>query len=240
MNFIIVEDNPIFNKEVQAIIDRYMFKNTYTYHIYSFLDYNEECIKLIKDETIKNKIYILDIKCPSNNGFKIISYLREFDIKSFVILISAFKDDYIEEISNKPLQFLCFISKNKCFEEKLVNALHYGVTNIGFTNIIQVKKDGILYTIYTEDIETIYIENEIVYIATKNVTIDVNKTLKELFSTLNSNFVYCHRSRIVNIYKIDRIDVQKRKLYLRNGEHATISKRKLKTLLDKYKEIIPS
>lgn len=240
MNFIIVEDNPIFNKEVEKIIDKYMFKNTYTYHIHSFLDYDEECLKLIRNQEIKNKIYILDMSCPSNDGFKMISYLREFDIKSFVILISAYKNTYIEEISDKPLQFLCFINKNKHFEEKLVNALHYGVTNISYTNIIQVKKDGILYTIYTEDIETIYVERNIVYIATKNVTIDVNKTLKELFSTLNANFIYCHRSRIVNINKIDRIDVQNRKLYLKNGGHATISKRKFKAVLDKYKEIIPS
>ena len=119
----------------------------------------------------------------------------------------------------------------------MVNALHYGVTNIGYTNIIQAKKDGILYTIYTEDIETIYVERNIVYIETKNVTIDVNKTLKDIFSTLNSNFIFCHRSRIVNIYKIDRIDVQNRKLYLKNGSHAIISKRKLKAVLDKYKEI---
>lgn len=238
MNFIIVEDNSIFNKEIQNIIDKYMFKNNYQYHIYSFLDYNEACFKIMKDETIKNKIYIFDIECPSNNGIKIISDLRKFDIKSFVILISAYKKTYIEEVSEKPIQFLCFINKDKLFEEKLLVALEYGVTNIGYTNIIQVKKDSILYTIYTEDIETIYAKEEMIYIETKNLNIDVNKTLKDLFATLNSNFIYCHRSRIVNIYKIDKIDVQNRKLYLKNGNCYTISKRKLKPLLDKYKEIV--
>lgn len=236
MNFIIVEDNPIFNREIKNIIDKYMFKTTYKYQIYRFLDYNAECLKIMEDDTIKNKIYIFDIECPSSNGIKMISDLRKFDIKSFVILISAYKKNYIEEVSEKPIQFLCFINKDKTFEQKLRVALEYGVTNIGYTNIIQVKKDGILYTIYTEDIETIYTEEDIVYIDTKNVTIDVNKTLKELFSTLSTNFIYCHRSRIVNIYKIDRIDVQNKKLYLKNGSCHSISKRKLKPLLDKYKE----
>ncbi len=238
MNFIVVEDNSIFNKEIQKIIDKYMFKNNYQYRIYSFLDYNEDCFKIMRDETIKNKIYIFDIECPSNNGIKMICDLRKFDIKSFVILISAYKKTYIEEVTEKPIQFLCFINKDQSFEEKLLVALEYGVTNIGYTNIIQVKKDGILYTIYTEDIETIYVKEEMVYIETKNVKIDVNKTLKDLFATLSSHFIYCHRSRIVNIYKIDKIDVQNRKLYLKNGSCYAISKRKLKPLLDKYKEIV--
>ena len=85
MNFILIEDNHFFNEKITKIINEYMKRTYLDYKIYPFFDYTAEVYKIIDDNTIQNKIYILDIVCPSNKGTNVATHIRKNDIKSFLI-----------------------------------------------------------------------------------------------------------------------------------------------------------
>lgn len=80
INFILVEDNRFFHEILKNIIDEYMAKIKIDYTIYSFFDYTNEVYEIINDDTILNKIYILDIVCPSNSGTSAATEIRKKDI----------------------------------------------------------------------------------------------------------------------------------------------------------------
>ena len=64
----------------------------------------------------------------------------------------------------------------------------------------------------------------------KERQIEFSSTIKELTNILDSNFVRCHRSFLVNQNNIKEIDVKNRIIYFTNGENCLMSTRMMKEL----------
>lgn len=64
----------------------------------------------------------------------------------------------------------------------------------------------------------------------KDRQIEFSGTMKELTGTLDSNFVRCHRSFLVNKNNIKEVDVKNRIIYFINGETCLMSTRMMKEL----------
>ena len=60
LNFIICDDDLIYRKKVENLIDKYMMKNQIEYKKYLFDDYDKSFMDIVKQE-LPFKIYILDI-----------------------------------------------------------------------------------------------------------------------------------------------------------------------------------
>lgn len=87
-----------------------MSKLKIDYKIYSFFNYTNEVYEIINNNTISNKIYILDIACPSNSGTSAATEIRKSDIKSFVIFITNYYNHYQQIMLANYFMFLAFIN----------------------------------------------------------------------------------------------------------------------------------
>lgn len=237
INFILVEDNHYFNEIIINIVNKFMKKFNIDYKFYSFFDYTKQVYEIINDETMSNKIYILDIVCPSNYGTSITSQIRKNDIKSFIIFITAYYNQYQQTMLSQYFMFLAFIDKEKNYEQDLINALDIGISKINDNNIIRISHGSLKITLEKKDIRYIYIEERRTYIVTNYNTFNTSMTLREMFSILGYNFIYCHKSIIVNVEAIKNILPKSREIYFDDKDYIVASKTLIKNVIRQFEDL---
>ncbi len=213
INFIVCDDIDIYVKDICNIIDKVMITNDVEYKIYKFNDYNNDFMNILNKD-LSFKIYILDIETPTRSGIEVARIIRDNDIDSMMIFLTAYFDKYLKELIKSRFMFLDIIDKGDNYQSNLESTIKYALSNINKKNIIRFKDKNILYTIETKDI--IYIirnKDRKCLIKTSYNIITVNKTLVELYEMLDDRFIYSHRSAIVNKERI-RIYDKKNKLIL--------------------------
>lgn len=205
LNFIIVEDCEYFLEQYKRIISEYMFKTKIKYKIYSFKEYNQD-FDDISNKMLENKVYILDIETRSKNGLKVAMEIREKDLYSTLIFISAFEKEYSREILRSELQILSFISKEEDWEKDLKHKISTIIKRLKKTSLIQFEENGILYLIP---------ENSILYITkdkgarksrivTDNSSVYCYRTLTSFEEDLD--LVRTHRNCLVNLQRVESFD----------------------------------
>lgn len=202
INFIICDDKKEFIDEIVNTIDTVMMKNSEAYEKHIYRKYDESFMKII-DNNLSWKIYILDIEVKDKSGIDIARKIREKDIESMIVFITAYYEKYIQEILKSKFMFLDFINKQNDYKTELNSTIEYALKNIKKKNIIRFKSNSIIYTLGTNDI--LYIcrgKDRKCTIKTTFNEFTVSKTLLELYELLDENFVYSHRACIVNMDKI--------------------------------------
>lgn len=129
INFIICDDKKEFIDEIENTINTVMMKNNEAYkkHIYS--EYNDNFINII-DKNLSWKIYILDIEVKDKLGIDIARKIREKDIESMIIFITAYYEKYIQDILKSKFMFLDFINKQNDYQKELESTIEYALKNI--------------------------------------------------------------------------------------------------------------
>lgn len=211
INFIICDDKKEFINEIENTIDIVMMKNSEAYQKHIYNEYDENFMNMI-DNSLSWKIYILDIEVKDKSGIDIARKIRENDIESMIIFVTAYYEKYLQDIIKSKFMFLDFINKKDDYKKELTNTLEYALKNIKKKNIIRFKSNGIIYTLSTNEI--LYIcrdKDRKCTIKTTSNEFTVLKTLLELSKLLDNNFVYSHRACIVNI---DRIKIYNKKEHI--------------------------
>lgn len=211
INFIICNDKKEFIDEIISIIDTVMMKNNQAYKKHIYREYDDKFMNIIEDN-LSWKVYILDIEVNDKSGINIARKIREKDIESMIIFITAYYEKYIQDIIKSKFMFLDFINKQNNYKIELTSAIEYALKNIKKKNIIRFKNSGIVYTLGTNDI--IYIcrdKDRKCTIKTISNEFTVSKTLLELYELLDDSFQYSHRACIVNI---DRIELYNKKEHI--------------------------
>lgn len=217
VNFIICDDNKKIVKEINDIIDKCMIKSNLEYKKYNFEDYDNEFDKIIR-LNISSKIYILDIETPSASGIDIARKIREKDLNSVIIFLTG-HNELTDIILKNDLLFLSFINKFDNYRKRLTNSIKNSIKIVGQNQVLSFKENGIIYTISLNDIYYI-VKNKIdrkVTIITDYKEFIINKTLKDIYKDLNSDFKYTHKSCIVNKLKVTSIDRKKKEIEFNNG-----------------------
>jgi len=211
INFIICDDKKEFRNEIINTIDAVMLKNNEAYKIHPYSEYNDEFISVI-DKNLPLKIYILDIEVKDKSGIDIARKIREKDIESMIIFITAYYEKYVQDILKSKFMFLDFINKQNDYKKELTSTIEYALKNIKKKNIIRFKNSGIIYTLSTNDILYIWRDKDRkCTIKTTSNEFTISKTLLELYELLDDTFVYSHRACIVNM---DRIKLYNKKEHI--------------------------
>lgn len=151
INFIICDDKKEFIDEIISIIDIVMMKNNQAYKKHIYREYDDNFMNIIEDN-LSWKVYILDIEVNDKSGINIARKIREKDIDSMIIFITAYYEKYIQDIIKSKFMFLDFINKQNNYKIELTSAIEYALKNIKKKNIIRFKSSGIIYTLGTNDI----------------------------------------------------------------------------------------
>lgn len=221
VHFIIGEDNRFINQQILDTIDKAMFSTHIEYRKHTYFDYNPSFMKII-DKNLPNKIYILDIETPSNTGVEMARKIREKDIDSIIIFLTAYRNKYADTILENEFMFFAFISKKENYIDVLSEKIKNALLILSKKKAIRFLDCGILYTIPLKDI--LYITTDTqerkTILVTDYTTFKISKSMIEIESLLSEDFIKTHKSCIVNKERVIRIDMRENKIYFDN--HVTI------------------
>lgn len=194
-----------------------MMKNNVSYKCHKFSDYNSSFFD-IANKKMSCKIYILDIEVNMKSGIDVARQIREKDFDSIIIFVTSHENMGYTILKNE-FMFLSFISKFDNYESKLKIAINKAIKIIGERKILRFENNGILYTIPLNDI--IYITRDSVerksIIHTEYTEFKINKSLLELKRMLSSRFKHSHRSCIINLDRVLKINFSKKLIMFDNG-----------------------
>lgn len=172
---------------------------------------------------------LLDIEMPEMDGIEAAYKLRTKGVEYKIIMLTARIERFKEAFEISAFRFVSKpVDKNELFRaiDDIRNRL------IG-TNKITVYRDGMQYEIMEKDILFLEADGSTTLIYTYNCEYRSERSLSSWMSTLDDRLFYqCHKSYIVNMGKIDKIE--KRTIIMNNGNKVAVSRRQYKFLLQAY------
>lgn len=219
VNFVVCDDNPDDVKKITDIIDNVMMNNEIAYKKHTYYDYDKKFENEIIEGKLANKIYILDIQTPSRSGIDVARDIRKEDVDSVFIFLTSFNELGMNVLTSEIMP-LTFINKMDMQQERLVSAIEKALSILNVKSIIRFKNNGVIYTIPAHDI--LFITRDTVerkcIIKTDYTEFKVKMSLSELSSILGTNFRETHRSCIVNMNRVRKIDKKKRLITFDSGD----------------------
>jgi len=237
INFIIVDDNAMWRKQVSSIIDKIMIKTNFEYNKKLFEEYNEIFNSYVKKD-IENKIYILDIRTQNKNGIDAARKIRNTDKESIIIFLTAYEDEYSIKILKSVVEVFCLISKKEDIEEKLSQNILKILARIKDNNeIIKLIETSSIYAIPLSKVFYITTDSKKrkTIIKTEFKKLYSNKTLVFFEKEYNKFLIRTHKSCLVNFNKVLDFDFKEQKIYFNNNLTVELLSKKYK---DKIKERI--
>lgn len=232
LEFVICDDNKSITENILKIISEVMINNKLVYKTLVYYDYDDGFISCIQNKE-SMRIYILDIETPSRSGIDIAKIIREKDMESIIIFLTG-HDELGPMILKKELWFLAFINKFDNYNIRLKNTFMKALQILNIKSKLQFEERGIIYNISLEDILYIThdsIERKSVVHTDKN-EYRTYKTLVELLEMLDERFVQTHRSCIVNVQRVTKVNRMKRTILFDNGLKIDLLSEKYKKGLD--------
>lgn len=209
MNCIIIDDDPIQHELIKDYTEEIEDINC----VASF----GNAIDFLKaKDNLDFDLLILDMEMPKMSG---VDLLESFDEKVAVLVISSKKDYAIEVINHdvvgyllKPVKFVDFLKTIEKIKTKLNPPLQESNTK---QNLF-IKSNGMLHNIDFKEITHISAAVDYIEVFTSKKKYLVHSTMNKIEQKVpNSHFFRIHRSTIVNVDHIKKID----KFFVEIGDH---------------------
>ena len=232
VRFIICEDNKEFLTRIHNILTKVMMPYNFEYKINEFTEYNKEVHELIQKEG-EEKDYVLDIELGEVSGLEIASEIREEDLDSVILFVTN-HGECKNDIFYSRLLAIDFIPKDKLWPDRLEETIRYIIKTINKKKVLiynfnrnsyRIPFDNILY------IEKLQEVSKCVIVTESGEKFETNLSIQELSEKLGRSFFQCHKSCIVNVEKIKRINYSENTItFLNNKTVYLLSNRKKKEL----------
>lgn len=208
---IVVDDEPL----AIQLLENYVMKIPFLELVFS----SENPI-LALEYIQKNEadLIFLDIQMPELSG---INFMKIVGDKLKYILTTAYSEYALEGYEHNVIDYLLKPISFGRFEKSALKAQERFPTNESSANsYFFVKSSGQQHKINFDEILFVESIKDYVNIKTENQEYIVLDTLKSLESQLPENFVRVHKSFILNLNKIEKIDV--RNVFLNSGKEIPI------------------
>lgn len=236
LNFIIVNNDENFNKNIKNVITKAMFDENIDYNIKLFSSDSLQLQKTVNKN--ENKIYIIDVEVNNINGIDLAKEIRKNDWTSQIIFITNYQINITMIIQNRlmPLDLIYKFEEN--FEKRLTNDIKQIIKIYHKNEHLILKNQTSIITIPLKDI--LYITKDSLsrkcQITTTNKTYSINETLTDIKSKLNNNFIQSHRACIINIEKVESINKINNSIIFENNHTIDlISRNYKKDIINKLK-----
>lgn len=219
----ICDDEPIICDMLAEQVSKCMEKLDRCHKIQCF----HSAIEL-RQTSLDFDIILLDIQMPGISGIDFAKSLREQGSESSLIFITALKERVFDVFELEAVDYLCKPVK----EERLMQALERGANK---------KRDGNEPCLFIQTMNwckavrssTIYygeIIDRKMYLYTTKGVIEYYGKMEEAAKQLDSRFVKCHRSYLVNLdYLREYADGQ---ILLENGSRIPVSRLRHREVMD--------
>jgi two-component system LytT family response regulator len=244
MNAIIIDDEPLARSVIREYLQHYP-------QISLVAECNDgfEGVKAIQQQ--QPDLIFLDVQMPKINGFEMLELIED---PPAVIFTTAFDEYAIKAFENHAVDYLLKPFSRERFDRAVNKFLAQGKSTASKTSLtslldsaartpaeqqrVVVKLAGKIRIIPTDDIHYLEAADDYVKIHTREGSFLKNKTMGYFEAVLNKDqFVRTHRSYMVNVSEITRIDPYEKENHLailRSGARVPVSKTgysKLKSVL---------
>lgn len=219
MRIAICDDEMICLEYLKEVIER--FSVTYNVPINIQLFHNAEEMLFEMGDTIPYNLLILDIQMGKMNGMELAKRIRRIDPNVYIVFLTGVTDYVFEGYEVGALHYLLKPLKEKQLYNILNNVKSRLVSNEIQYLIIEIDRESL--KINLDDIIFIEAMGHYVIIYTKNDTFEKKMSMNDLENELDSTFfIRVHRSYIVNIKHVDRIN--KENCILSNNNTVNVSR----------------
>jgi len=214
---------------LELIFIKYAFKASIAINT---TDPNEVIEYCLKNNT-QNNVYLLDVNVQSGiTGIDVAGIVRKQDAKAYIVFISAHPEYVMPSLKTKVFDYLIKPVSTELLESCIISIFKdFTKLNIEERQTLSIKSGCNVYNIILDNI--IYFEKygHLLVVHTESGRIESSESLDRIEQKLDkTRFFRCHKSFIVNISYISRIDYPNNVIYLKNGEACSVSKRCKKEL----------
>ena len=235
LRFVVCEDNKDFLGRLCTIINKAMMPYNFEYKISKFAEYTKEVEEIIIRKH-EQKVYVLDIELGDISGLEIASEIREHDLESIIIFVTA-HNEFKNDIFYSRLLAIDYIPKDRLWADRFESTIKYTIKAINKRRVLSFEYNYNSYRIPFDDI--LYIEkiqeNQKCLIKTENGSeFEVISSIAKLLKKLGPNFFQSHKSCIVNIEKIKKVNYADNTITFTNNECVYLLSNRKKKQLREY------
>lgn len=235
LRFIVCEDNKDFLGRLCNVINKVMMPHNFEYKISKFTNYTKEVGEIIKKKN-EQKVYILDIELGDISGLEIASEIRENDLESIIIFVTS-HNECKNDIFYSRLLAIDYIPKDRLWADRLESTLDHTIKAINKRRVLAFEFNYNSYRVPFDDI--LYIEkvqdNQKCIINTEDGSqFEIMTTITELIEKLGPSFFQSHKSCIINIEKIKKINYADNTITFTNNECVYLLSNRKKKQLREY------
>lgn len=235
VRFIVCEDNKEFMTRLQTSINKVMMPYNFEYKINKFSEYNKDLVKVINKQH-ELKIYILDIELGEVSGLEIASEIREKDQDSVIVFVTQ-HNECRNDIFYSRLIAYDYIPKDRFWKDRFESTIALIIKAMNKRRILSYEYNYNSYRIPFDEI--LYIEkmqeNQKCMIFTEDEEqYEISTSMIQLAKRLGPNFFQSHKSCIINLDKVKKINYADNTITFRNGEEVYLISNRRKKQLREY------
>jgi len=227
MRFAICEDDPNMQQRLSDAITDWATSRKVKIDI---LCYPSAEAFLMAWPDISFDLVFLDIQMKSMTGIDLAECIRRTDKNMMIVFVTSFKQYILKGYDVNALHYLI----KPLSQSKLLPILDkaYTIWHSRRNAVILVSNGNGQMKLPFDDIYCISMLSHTANIQTDSETYELRKTAEELSTLLPSYFIRCHRSYIVNLFKVDC--VYKNSLLLSNEKSLPVSRNNSKPVNDAF------
>lgn len=159
------------------------------------------------------------------NGIDVASSVNEVCSDTQIVFVTGHPDCYYQQIFLKPVNLCGYLAKpvDPYFLEKLLQKALETIRALGAQKLL-IQRNGTIHLILISKIKYLESRGHQITIHTDDESIICYERLEKLMERLSPSFFQCHKSYLVNMDFIRRIE--KSSVLLKNGGEIPISKAK--------------
>lgn len=235
LRFIICEDNKEFLSRLGNIVNKVMMPYNFEYKISRFTEYNKE-LRAVINKKYEQKVYILDIEMGEISGLEIASEIREKDSKSIIIFVTQ-HNECKNDIFYSRLVAIDFIPKDRFWASRFESTIEHVMKALNKERVLSYEFNYNSYRIPYDDIlyiEKIPEDQKCVINTESGEQYLIFSSITRLAKKLGPSFFQSHKSCIINVEKIKRIDYNDNMITFINNESVYLLSNRKKKKLREY------
>ncbi|MHB8062876.1 MAG: LytR/AlgR family response regulator transcription factor [Ruminiclostridium sp.] len=233
LHFVILDDDATHNintnKRLQLIFKKHELEASIALNTTDPMQVIEYCSR----NNTRNNVYLLDINVQSTiTGIDIAGIIREQEVKAYIIFVSAHPEYVMPSLKTKIFDYLIKPVSIDTLES-CVNSIYKDFIKVNdkISQTINIKSGFNMYNLKLDEIAFLEKYGHLLVVHTVSGKIESSESLESIEQKLDKKkFFRCHKSYIVSISYISRVDYPNSIIYLKNGDECAVSKRCKKEL----------
>jgi len=246
LDIFICEDDLKHRSRIETIVNKHLISDDFNMDIALSVGDPVELLRFLENTQVEGGLYFIDIELQSEiNGLDLATKIRKMQASATIVFVTTYSDLAHLTFRHK-IEAMDYIIKDlpsDKFEHRLIECMKlayqrfldgkhaktkFFVVKAG-EQMFQIPHDDILFFEKRTNVNT----SHKIVLYTENNIIEFRGFLKDI-EPLSTDFHACHKSAIINLSKVRRVNRYTREVELIDGTILPVSMRKIAELFQKF------